>query len=142
MAYVKKRALSDAIIEDQQIGWANNKGLLKHLEKLGFTDAEIMSTGMFYYDSQDQLIGRFRNRVSFPYWTSGGRVDYVGMRKTPWTEESPAEQAKYKKLPVHDEHHNRHIAPVIKNHLHNELILDSKPEKLVLPKGLLTMFPR
>ena len=95
-----------------------------------FTPRKLAATGAFRPTGQDGLIPFFEGRIVFPYW-SHGRVVFLIGRKTPWTPDRDWEQGKYRKLPVHNDHSNGHIAPSINNgHLYNEDCLLTRPERV------------
>ncbi len=101
-----------------------------------FTPRELAATGAFRPTGQDGLIPFFDGRIVFPYW-SHGRVVFLIGRKTPWTPDRDWEQGKYCKLPVHNDHSNRHIAPSINNgHLYNEDCLLTRPERVIITEGV------
>ena len=101
-----------------------------------FTSRELAASGAFRPTSQDGLNPFFDRRVVFPYW-SRGRVVFMIGRKTPWTPNHTWEEGKYKKLPVHNEHTRKHIAPCINNgHLFNEDVLLSTPDRLIVTEGV------
>lgn len=133
-----KYRLSDKIIKGQCIGYADNVGLLDHLKEFGFTEDEIFSSGIMFYTDYNGILGRFRDRITFPYWTTGGYVDYMIARETPWTDEKDkGSGSKYKKLPVHNEQTNKNIAKCINNaRLHNEHVLLSKTDYVIIAEGV------
>jgi DNA primase len=132
--------LQDEIVERLKIGYADNEpGILAHLlEEHGgkFSKRELAATGLFRPTSQDGLSPFFDKRLMFPYWSHGSVVFFIG-RKTPWTPDSPWEQGKYKKLPVHDQHQRPFIAKFINNGvLYNQDVLLSRPESVVITEGV------
>ncbi len=140
--------ISDDTIDSLAIGYAANgpckdngkqyRGVISALTKREnpFNDCELAVTGAFRTASHDGLFPFFEGRIVFPYW-SRGRVVFMIGRKTPWTPANQWEQSKYKKLPVHNDHRNRHIAPSINNgHLYNEDCLLSRPERVVITEGV------
>lgn len=135
--FAEKYRLSDEIISAQRIGWADNRGLPQHLRAKGYTNDEIESTGAFYFDDrQNEVIARFFHRIILPYWTAGGRVDYLIGRFTPWTDEKEKD-VKYKKLPVHNEATHQRVSPAINNaHLHNEHVLLGQSDYVVFCEGI------
>ncbi|MFB3882535.1 MAG: CHC2 zinc finger domain-containing protein [Armatimonadota bacterium] len=147
LAWVKERyGFGDDCLQTGCIGFAGagtweedgkpQPGPVRHLATLGYTEGEIASSGAFVADHQDNLWPFFDGRITFPYWR-GGRVVYLIGRKTPWTPAKPWESAKYKKLPIHDEHGRKHIAPCIDNSvLFNEDVLLSSPERLIITEGV------
>ncbi|MCK4414411.1 MAG: DNA primase [Candidatus Eisenbacteria sp.] len=101
-----------------------------------FTLRELSATGAFRPTPQDTLAPFFDRRIVFPYWCRGRAAFLIG-RKTPWTPESQWEQAKYKKLPVHDDEKRAYISPCITNaHLYNEDVLLTRPKRVVITEGV------
>ena len=101
-----------------------------------FIPRKLAATGAFRPTGQDGLLPFFEGRIVFPYW-SHGRVVFLIGRKTPWTPDQDWEQGKYRKLPVHNAHSNRHIAPSINNgHLYNEDCLLTRPERVIITEGV------
>lgn len=139
--------ISREMIDQLLIGFAGNgaweedgqsrPGVLSHLTgEVGFTLRELAATGAFHPTAQDSLVPFYEGRIVFPYW-KGGRVVFLIGRQTPWTPAQPWEQGKYKKLPVHDEHGRRHIAPCIDNSvLYNEDCLLRPPQRLTITEGV------
>ena len=57
-------------------------------------------------------------------------------RQTPWTPDHSWEKAKYKKLAVRSEGNN-HVSQCIQNdHLFNEDILLSRPDRVIITEGI------
>ncbi len=122
LAWLKSHyAISDELIDRLLIGYADNEanasdqGIITTL-KQDFSPRVLAATGAFSPTSNDGLFPFFKNRIVFPYW-SRGRVAFMIGRSTPWTSDDNWEKGKYKKLPVHDEHARKHIAPFIDNSL-------------------------
>jgi len=68
-----ERGLTDETIEKHQIGWAD--GTLKiHLREKGFTNEEIMATGLMDRNQRDFLYGH----ITIPYHASGSVVQIRG----------------------------------------------------------------
>jgi DNA primase len=134
-----KYAISDDTIDDLLIGYADNSsGVITALTeaKDTFTLRELSASGAFKPTSQDGLNPFFDKRIIFPYW-SRGRVAFMIGRKTPWTPDTNWEKGKYKKLPVHDEHHRPYIARFINNAvLYNEDCLLAKPARVIITEGV------
>ena len=140
--------LSEETIETLRIGYAVNgacedegkpqAGVLAALTtgENAFAARELAATGAFRPTGQDGLIPFFEGRIVFPYW-SHGRVVFMIGRKTPWTPDHDWERGKYRKLPVHNGHSNRHIAPSINNgHLYNEDCLLNRPQRVIITEGV------
>ena len=137
--------ITDETIENLAVGYADNNGDTENREgviatltnkKHGFSLRELSATGAFRPTGQDGLFPFFEKRIVFPYW-SRGRVVFMIGRKTPWTPDRNWEHSKYKKLPVHNDSANRHIAPCINNgYLFNEDCLLAHPERLIITEGV------
>ena len=140
--------ISDDTIDSLAIGYAANgpckdngkqyRGVISALTKREnpFNDGELAATGAFRAARHDGLFPFFEGRIVFPYWSCGRVVFMIG-RQTPWTPANQWEQSKYKKLPVHNDHSNRHIAPSINNsHLYNEDGLLARPERVIITEGV------
>ncbi|RLB89217.1 MAG: DNA primase, partial [Deltaproteobacteria bacterium] len=137
--------ITDETIENLAVGYADNNGDTENREgviatltnkKHGFSLRELSATGAFRPTGQDGLFPFFEKRIVFPYW-SHGRVVFLIGRKTPWTPDRNWEHGKYKKLPVHNDSANRHIAPCINNgYLFNEDCLLANPERLIITEGV------
>ena len=139
--------ISDDTVESLQIGFAANGacqddgkeygGVVSALTKREnpFDPRELYVSGAFRA-YQNRLYPFFDQRIVFPYW-SRGRVVFMIGRQTPWTPDNDYEKAKYKKLSVHNESKNQHIAPCINNsHLYNEDCLLTRPERVVITEGV------
>ncbi len=133
----EKYAISDETIDNLLIGYADNEAdTIKALTKEGFTLRELSATGAFKVTHQDKIFPFFERRLVFPYWSRGQVVFMIG-RKTPWTSDERWEQAKYRKLMVHNKHISRHIASFINNSiLYNEDLLLTKPEQVIITEGV------
>jgi len=141
--------ISDDTIDSLSIGYAANgplkdnkgkeySGVISALTNgdKAFNLRELAAAAAFRPTSQDGLLPFFDGRIVFPYW-SHGRVVFMIGRKTPWTPDNPWEQGKYRKLPVHDDRSNKHIAPCINNgHLYNEDCLLARPERVIITEGV------
>ena len=129
-------AISWETIESLKIGYAEKNGIVPHLEGLRFTLREMTASGLFRPTNQDGVLPVFENRVVFPYW-NGPVVTYMIARRTPWTPDTPYEQGKYKKLPVHDKGKHKYIDPCIRNdYLFNEDLLLARPKELIITEGI------
>jgi hypothetical protein len=136
---------SGTIINEIKLGYADNgiqtvdeqtePGIIQYLRDLEFTDDEMFATGAFTVDSSNRLQCIINNRLIFPYW-SRGQARYLAARRTPWTENKPFEQAKYKKLRVRDEHEWKHVSEAIDNSLlMNEDVLLSDTDYVIIAEG-------
>lgn len=73
--YLSERALSDAITDTFQIGYAPESwtNLRDFLYKKGFTDQDLMATGLFIQGERG-VYDRFRGRLMFPIQNTRGQV--------------------------------------------------------------------
>ncbi len=80
--YVAKRGLSAEIIKKFRIGYAPNSydALHKSLQALGFTEDEILRSGIIGKNDQQKLYDKFRHRVIFPIIDKKNRVIAFGGR--------------------------------------------------------------
>ena len=82
MRYLKKRELSDETIKHFGLGYAPTDGnaVIIYLRKKGFTDAEIIDSGLATFSERDGLNSKFWNRVMFPITDDKGKVLGFGGR--------------------------------------------------------------
>ncbi|MCP4677621.1 MAG: toprim domain-containing protein [Deltaproteobacteria bacterium] len=150
LAWVKEQyGLTDETIDKLLIGYANNDvGLDAYgAQCAGLRDAMEQSPKAIskktlvmisaVRSGGGDLYPYFERRVVFPYW-SRGRVVFMIGRRSPWTPDTKWEQAKYKKLQVHDPAKDRgHIAPCIHNgYIYNEDCLLERPDRVVITEGV------
>ena len=66
--YLKERSLSKSTIDFFQIGFCDDSSkAIDHFLKLGYSEKEIVETGLFYQNEQNKiLVSRFKNRIIFP----------------------------------------------------------------------------
>lgn len=134
-AFLARYGISDETIKSLQIGYADNDGLSAHLIEKKFKPRDIAKTGCFNFDHQDNMHPVFRNRYIFPYWKQG-RAVYLAGRKSPWTEDTEFENAKYKKLPLPNDQ-RKYISPCITNrHFFNEDALLAQSEFVIITEGV------
>jgi len=136
-AFKKQYGISDETTEALRIGYADNDGLLAHLKNdCGHAQPDIMKTGCFTTDYQDNPIPFFKNRFIFPYWKQGKVVFLIG-RQTQWTEKNQFENnSKYKKLPVHTDS-RKYISEHINNrYFYNEDSLLGKSDYTIITEGV------
>ena len=80
--YLKKRGLSEEIIRQFGLGWADSSGknLYRYLRSKGYSDELLRDSGLFSWDERQGLTDRFRERVIFPIMDAGSRVIGFGGR--------------------------------------------------------------
>jgi len=66
--YLIERSLSKSTIDFFQIGFCDDSNKARdHFLKLGYSEKEIIETGLFYQNDQNKtLVSRFKNRIIFP----------------------------------------------------------------------------
>ena len=81
-AYLKKRGLSDEVINEFQLGFAPNywDKLSQAFVKRGFTETDLLQAGLVLERKQGGIYDRFRNRVIFPITDEKNRVIGFGGR--------------------------------------------------------------
>lgn len=74
MAYLDRRGLQESTIRAWNLGYApKSGGLLSYLRQLGFSDAELLDSGLASKASSGGLSERFRDRLMFPIEDGAGR---------------------------------------------------------------------
>lgn len=97
LRYAKdKRGFTDETIARYQIGYAPKgwQHLHNELNKLGYTDAELLEVGLLSQNEAGKLYDRFRNRLIIPIRDEKGRVIAFGARAL-----DPDDQPKYLNSP-------------------------------------------
>lgn len=95
--YLQKRGLDKDTIEEWQIGASPEAwdGLMKVLKKQGYSDQEILKTGMTIYNQQkNSSYDRFRGRIMFPINDTNGNVVAFTARVSP-EKEATEQMGKY-----------------------------------------------
>ncbi len=112
----------DEIIDRLMLGWAgpqvDHRGrhgrLYEYLIEQGFDEQQCLATGLFIRFKNGRIVDFFANRLVFPYWKHGIPSYAIGRRVEPYSDNTPHEQAKYKKLLTHSEKH-----PYVSEHIEN-----------------------
>ena len=88
LEYLKGRGVHEDTLATFHVGYAPHTwdALYKALKKKGFTDEEMISSGMIGKSSRDSLYDRFRGRIMFPVRDTQGRIVAFGGRIVPWHE--------------------------------------------------------
>jgi DNA primase len=82
IAYLERRAISQATREEFGIGWAvpGRDVLYRELSKKGFTQHELLQAGLAAQRETGGVVDRFRGRVVFPIHDVAGRLVAFGGR--------------------------------------------------------------
>ncbi|SDI48218.1 DNA primase [Dolosicoccus paucivorans] len=97
--YLTKRQFTQETMESFQIGLAphSSKILVQVLQQEEFTTEELIESGIFYLNNDNELIDRFRGRIIFPLRNVNGEV--VGFSGRVYEQTSDLQQAKYLNSP-------------------------------------------
>ena len=81
-AYVSDRGLNDKSLSDFQIGYSPNawETLKQYLLERGFTEIELLNSGLIVQSDTGKTHDRFRHRLMFPIHDQRGRVIGFGGR--------------------------------------------------------------
>ncbi|WP_027825620.1 DNA primase [Lactobacillus psittaci] len=76
LKYARERELSEELLEHFQIGYAPNseKLLLSYLQGKGYSDTDLIQSGLFSQTESGQLHDRFRDRLMFPLTDETGYI--------------------------------------------------------------------
>lgn len=99
LAYLHSRDLSNEILERYQVGFVPEQSQLlsSYLEKEGFTINQMVESGIFYLNDNQELIDRFRGRIVFPLRNTQGKV--VGFSGRVFNDKIGNQNAKYLNSP-------------------------------------------
>jgi len=80
--YLKNRGITGEAVKDFMLGYAPEEWeiLCSFLRKKGFTDQELVLSGVAQESKKGRIIDRFRNRVMFPICDYRGRIVGFGGR--------------------------------------------------------------
>ena len=80
--YVASRGVSPKTVTDFQLGFSLNswEALKQHLMERGYTENELLTTGLITESERGETHDRFRNRLMFPILDSRGRITGFGAR--------------------------------------------------------------
>lgn len=89
LEYFRSRGLDDKTIRHFGLGYAPESGfgLVNHLRKMGYTQAELTQSDMARVSQKGNLYDRYRGRVMFPIFDLRGNVTAFGGRVL--TDEKP-----------------------------------------------------
>ncbi|MDO9334370.1 MAG: DNA primase, partial [Dehalococcoidales bacterium] len=81
-SYLASRGLNDKSTSDFQLGYSPNtwEALKQYLLERGFTEMEMLTTGLIIQSEDGKTHDRFRNRLIFPICDQRGRVTGFGGR--------------------------------------------------------------
>ena len=132
--YQERYGFTDETIDRLMLGWSDGR-LLGHLkEKLGITNQQALTTGLFVRFQNGGIVNLFQNRLVIPYWR-GGRVAYFIARQTEHTSDKEWEKAKYKKLLTHSERHP-YVSPVLINDTFYNEDSARRADELLITEGV------
>ena len=98
--YVKKRRLDNTTLKNFLIGYSGNfDELYNLLKQKGYTEEEILTSGLVNKNEKGQFIDRFRKRLMFPIQDVRGRVIAFGGRVLLSEEERKKLEASGRKTP-------------------------------------------
>lgn len=97
--YLTKRQFTKETMDNFQIGLAphSSKIIVQVLQQEGFTTEELIESGIFYLNNDNELIDRFRGRIIFPLRNANTEV--VGFSGRIYEEASNLQQPKYLNSP-------------------------------------------
>ena len=124
--YVKQRKMDNTTLQNFKIGYSGNYNeLYTMLKGKGYTEKEILATGLVNKNDRGEFIDRFRKRLMFPIITTSGKVVAFGGRRLDDNEKS----AKYINS-------NENLIYSKKKHLFAlNLAKKSQEERLILVEG-------
>jgi len=96
--YLRKRNMTDAIIEKFEIGYASSKhSLYEALNILGYQETDMLKSGLIV-ESNMHYYDRFSDRIVFPIWDDVGRI--VGFSGRVY--QNSSQESKYMNSPESD----------------------------------------
>lgn len=86
--YVQERGVTDTTMQEFTIGYAPHTWdtVLKWLKQKGYTDEEMVASGLVGAKEKGGTFDRFRGRIMFPILDTQGRIIAFGGRIVPWHE--------------------------------------------------------
>ena len=107
--YIKSRGLTKETVLDWNIGYALDSwdNIFKNLKSKGFTEAEIIASGLVTKNEKGKVYDRFRGRVMFPITDHNGQVigftgRLINVKKVDASAEVLAQAGKYINSPQTD----------------------------------------
>jgi len=97
--YLNERGIEDATIAAFRVGWAGKdwSAASEYLKKKGYSDRQLLDSGIAKKNERGQLSDKFRNRIMFPIADSAGRV--IGFSGRIFGEDASPEAPKYLNSP-------------------------------------------
>ncbi len=88
LQYIESRGITSETIKTFQLGYAPNSWDIVYswLKKKGFSDQELLDSGLVGRNERGNIYDRFRGRVMFPVADVQGRIVAFGGRIMPWHE--------------------------------------------------------
>ena len=99
LEYLMKREFSQETLENFQVGLApqSSQILVQILQQEDFTTEELIESGIFYLNNDNELVDRFRGRIIFPLRNGKGEV--VGFSGRIYEKTLDSSQPKYLNSP-------------------------------------------
>ena len=96
-AYLEKRGIQKATAQSFRVGLAGDAWdeLFKYLRTKGFSEKEIIDTGLAKRNERRSVTDKFRNRIMFPIADSAGRIVGFSGRIVPASGTSSGKQEKH-----------------------------------------------
>lgn len=126
------------VAQEYQVGYADAIGLWGQLQKAGFTETEILASGMYWRAPENGFSYLlFDGHLIFPVFKHGLPINLIG-RKTGATPNKPWHKPKWKRLLIFQEGAREYVHPELgRGWLFGEDHLsDRTPENLVLVEGI------
>ena len=107
--YLTKRGLTEATIQTFRLGYAGNdwSACSDYLRGKGFSDKQIVDTGIGKVSERGSTIDKFRNRIMFPIADTAGRI--VGFSGRTFGEHASPEAPKYLNSPETELFHKSQV---------------------------------
>jgi DNA primase len=82
LKYLYKRGLNNSHIKKFRLGFSPDsyESLLSHLKSKGFSDTELLASGVIAKNNNGKLYDKFRNRIIFPITNNKGKIIAFGGR--------------------------------------------------------------
>jgi len=82
LKYLYQRGLNNSHIKKFRLGFSsdNYESLLAHLKSKGFSDEQLLASGVIAKNNNGKLYDKFRNRIIFPITNNKGKIIAFGGR--------------------------------------------------------------